>query len=218
MKNFIERVLLITLSIGLVVSASSCSSILGSSPTPLAPPSITEPSIPADFSTYTREDFFSISYPSDWTPAMSFIEEVWEEIKYEIEGTTDADLGDAAMVFLGGLPDPEGYYPTVSVLVTSRTTGYWSLHEIVEIEDQFERDNTPGYQELSRVETTIGGREAIIIDSKDNEPGYGPWRYLQIATVDDEYAWWVTCSCEMGDFEKFESVFYSIVRSFRSYR
>jgi len=193
--------------------------VLGCSTAELKPPPINEPSIPANYSTYTREDFFSISYPSNWAPAMASMDELWAETIHEVEGQVgvDIELGDLTMVFNGGLPTLEGYYPFVNVLATSAARGSASVEDIVDSASQFDRENSPGYQELARIATTVGGREAIIIDCVDTVLGDGPWRYLQMVTISGKYTWWVTCGSERTDYQGFERTFDSIVRSFRSH-
>ena len=183
----------------------------------ITPKPIPESTIPANFTIYTDEGLFSISYPPDWAPATSIMGELWEETKDEMENTIpDISLEDASMLFFAGIPDYEGYYPSVNILVASRSTDYWTLDEVAEAEDALERMYpTPGYQLLSRTKTTIGGIEALIDDSVDNEPGYGKWRYMQAYLVKDKFVWFVTCAAEFDDFNYYEDDFYEIVKSLR---
>ena len=60
------------------------------SPT-LTPTTTPEPEIPAHFTTYNSEGLFSISYPPDWVPATSIMEELWEETK-ELMKSTDPEV------------------------------------------------------------------------------------------------------------------------------
>jgi hypothetical protein len=183
----------------------------------ITPKPIPESTIPAHFSTYVTEGLFSISYPSDWAPATSIMGELWEETKEQMESEIpDISMEDASMLFFAGIPDYDGYYPTVNILVTPRAPGYWTLDEVAEAEDLLERMYpTPGYQLLSRTKTTVGEIEALIDDSVDNEPGYGKWRYIQAYLVKDKFVWFVTCAAESGDFEYYEDDFYEIVKSLR---
>lgn len=190
--------------------------IVSCAPPRLTPTITPEPEIPAQFSTYTSEGLFSISYPPDWEPAISILGELWEEIK-ELMKSTDPDvsLEGASPMFFGGIPTEEGWNPNVNIIVSPRSTGYWTLDEILEVESQWSREHLQKYHEFSRVETTIDGREAVILDSQDYAPDMGTWRYLQVITVKDKFAWVVTCSSESADFKDYEDTFYSIVRSFR---
>ena len=185
-------------------------------PPALTPTTTPEPQIPPHFTTYTSEGLFSISYPPDWVPATSIMEEVFEEVK-ELMKSTDPEvsLEGASVLFMGGIPVEEGYYPSVNILVGPRSIGYWTLDEIVEAESQYSREYTQGYREYSQVRTVVDGREAVIIDSEDYEPDFGTWRYLQLFTVKDKFVWIVTCSTESKDFKDYEDTFSNIVRSIR---
>lgn len=177
-----------------------------------------EPTTPARFSTYTTMGLFSISYPSDWEPATAIMGDLWEEVEAEMMSEIpDISMEDTAMVFLAGRQRSGGeYYPNVNIIVVSRTRGYSRLDEVVAADDELERMYpTPGYELLSRTETTVGGIEAIVDDSVDNEPGYGKWRFLQVQLVKGEFVWVVTCGAEFDDFRYYEDDFYDTVESFR---
>jgi hypothetical protein len=184
----------------------------------ITPKPTSEPTTPTSFSTYTTMDLFSISYPSDWEPATAIMGDLWEEIEAEMKSEIpDISMEDTGMVFLAGEPRDEGeYYPSVAIVVTSRTRGYSSLDEVSAVEDETERlYPTAGYELFSRTRTTIGGTEAIVDDSVDNEPGWGKWRYIQALLVKGKFVWVVTCAAEFDDFRYYEDDFYDIVESFR---
>jgi len=184
-------------------------------PTP-TPEQVPEPQIPANFTTYTEEGFFSISYPSDWQPATLEMEEIWEETKAKMKAEDPAvTLEQTAMLFFAGKKTSEGYYPFLNILTDVRSFGYWTLDEISEANRQYERETTKGYKELSVIKTTVDGRDVIILDSEDNEPDYGRWRYIQMYTVKGDFVWLVTCGCEYQDFSDYEETFHSIARSFK---
>ena len=189
------------------------------SPT-LTPTTTLEPPIPPHFTTYTSEGLFSISYPPDWVPATSIMEELFEEVK-EWMKTIDPEVAveDMRVLFLGGIPAEEGYYPGVNILVIPRSVGYWELDELVEAECQYSMEHTQGYREYSRVRTVVDGRQAVIIDSEDcDPPEIGRWRHLQLFMTKDKFAWCVTCSAELEDFEDYEDTFNSIVSSLRIFK
>jgi len=190
-----------------------------SEPTPTHPPVTTtfEPPIPASFTTYTNERLFSISYPSNWQVMTSMMEEIIEDVKGEME-TEDPTvyLENITVLFSAGNKiSEEYYYPGVSIATDLRATGYWTLEEVNEANSLYDRENTPGYKELSVNWTKVDGRDAVIIDSEDNEPGYGRWRYTHMFTVQGDFVWLVTCACEYQDFNGYEDTFHSIVRSLR---
>jgi len=185
------------------------------SPT-LTPTTTPEPEIPAHFTTYTSEGLFSISYPPDWVPATSIMEELFEEVK-ELMKSTDPEvqLEDVKMLFAGGIPTEEGYYPSVNIAIVPRSVGYWTLDEVVEAETQYSREHSQRYREYSQVRTVVDGREAVILDTEDYEPDWGTWRYLQLFVTKDKFLWMVTCSIESEDFKDYEDTFSDIVRSLR---
>lgn len=185
------------------------------SPT-LTPTTTPEPEIPAHFTAYTSESLFSISYPPDWVPATSIMGEVLEVTK-EVMKSTDPEvsLEDVSMLFLGGIPAEEGYYPSVNIMVMPRSVGYWELDEIVEAECQYSMEHTQGYREYSRVRTVVDGKQAVIIDSEDYDPDMGTWRYIQLYMTKDKFLWVVSCGAESDDFSDYEDTFSDIVRSLR---
>jgi len=175
-----------------------------------------EPAIPAHFTTYTHEGLFSISYPSDWRPATSIMEELLEETKKEFEARDPtADIENIGILFFGGKETLEGYYPFVNIITDLRSAGYWTLDEVDEANSRYDRENTPGYKELSLYKVIVDGRDASILVSEDNEPGYGRWRYIQLTMVKGDFVWLVTVGSEYQDFNDYEDTFNSIVRSLR---
>ncbi len=192
----------------------SCSSpTLTPNPT-LTPKSSPEPTIPTNFSTYTKEGLFSISYPLDWVPATSIMEDVMNQLiearKAEGQGTAEG----ANLLFLGGVPTANGYFPNVNVVVVPRSTGFWTLDEVVEAESQYNRENRQGYRVYAQVKTINDGIAAVIIDSEVYD-GVRTVRFLQLFTVKDNYVWQVTCTTNPDDFKSYESTLYSVVRSLR---
>lgn len=212
----IGAVLVSLLAVMLVLGACATPA---TTPTPTPTPEVeqtSEPAIPAHFTTYTHEGLFSISYPSDWQPATSIMEELLEETKKEMEARDPTiSLENIGILFFGGKETSEGYYPTINIGTDLRSPGYWTLDEVDEVCSRYDKENTPGYKELSLTKVIVDGREASILDSEDNEPGYGRWRYIQLTTVKGDFVWLVTCSSEYQDFDDYEETFHSIVRSLR---
>lgn len=186
-----------------------------------APPTLTpaikpEPEIPAHFTTYASEGLFSISYPPDWVFVTSMMEEVGKEAKEYLKSLDPTvQTEEVAVVFMAGLPFEEAYYPWVNVVVAPRCAGYWTLDEVDESESLWAREYIVGYRENSMIKTVVDGRESSILDSEDNEPGYGRWRYLQLTTVKGDFVWVVSCGSEYKDFQDWEGSFNSIIRSIR---
>ncbi|MBA7589778.1 hypothetical protein ES708_31868 [subsurface metagenome] len=183
----------------------------------LEPTTTAEPPIPTHYSTYTSEGLFSISYPQDWQPATSLIEQLteWtEEWLQSVDPAAEIPEG-LAFLFVGGIPSEEGYMPSVNVVIQPRAAGYWALDEIVEAEHQWCMMYLQDYREYSRTETIVDGRESVIIDCEFYDPSLGMFRDLCLFTVKDEFAWSVTCSCYNENFQEYEDDLNSIVRSFR---
>jgi hypothetical protein len=207
--------ILVTLLVAVSLVFGGCESEPVPAPTPERAQT-PEPAIPDHFTTYTHEGLFSISYPADWQPATSIMEEIFEETKKELEARDPAaGIENVGVLFFGGKETSEGYYPTISIVTDLRSAGYWTLDEVDEANSRYDRENTPGYKELSLYKTIADGREASILVSEDDEPGYGRWRYIQLTTVEGDFAYVVTCCSEYQDFNDYEDTFNSIVRSFK---
>lgn len=187
--------------------------------TPELEPTLTdEPPIPTHYSTYTSEGLFSISYPPDWVPAMSILEELTETVLEWVESEDPSLLSDLEILFFAGVPDEYGYYPNVNIVVAPRGVGYWTLDEILEADALWSREYLQQHHENYTVKTVVDSKEAAIVDSQDYEPAFGTWRYLQSYVIDGEFVWVVTCGCEDKDFTYYEDDFDNIVRSLRILR
>jgi len=201
-------ILLILLSVTLVVSCQQ-------QPTPTPAPTI-EPAIPTNFTTYTSEGFFSISYPQDWAPAMSVMEELEKEAKAWVKSIDpEALVEEMKLIFAAGMPTSEGWYPAISIALAPRSMGYYTLDEIIEVEDLWARENMQRYNVYSQVRTVVDGREADISCDEDYEPETGLWRSTRLTTVKGDFVWFVDCSSESQDYNDYEDIFDSIVRSLR---
>jgi len=188
-------------------------------PPELTPTTTEEAQIPPHFATYTSEGLFSISYPPDWVPATSIIEEMSEMMADWAQGVDpNLSMEDFTLMFLAGKPIEEGYYPAVTISTMPRSIGLWTLDEITEADDLWCREHLQQYREHSRTKTVIGGNEAAISDWQDYEPVTGTWRYLTAYVVKDKFCWTVTCGVEVDDFKTYEDTFNSVVRSFRPLR
>ena len=199
-----------------VVVAILFAGCVGASPSAVAPAETPlEPQIPSHYTTYTDEaDLFSISYPPDWEPALFFIEDL-DKATEELLTSTEEDLPleRSRTLFIVGLPIETGYLPNVNVLVESLPGIVCTHDQVVEAEIQGVKDVVEDSHEFSRVNTTIGGREATIVDWKGTIP-LGLHR-LQAIILVGKVAWVVTCTPPAGDFSKWESDFHAIVRSLR---
>ncbi len=174
-----------------------------------------EQQTPDDYSRYEVDGFFRISYPPDWEPTQSYFEELEiYEMEYVLESGPKADSEEWQPIFLAGKATEESYYPILAVAIVKQPFPYLELDEVVEHEANRQRTNEPGWRELSRKKTTIGGLEACITKSRKDEP-YGVLKSVEAYLVDRNYFWYVLCYAEESDFDEYEDTFDNIVRSFR---
>ena len=179
--------------------------------------------IPAHFTTYTDEArLFSISYPPDWKPFPSWLEELGVLSKDFFKGyDSDASLVGLFFVFIAEAPrDLGGSSPNVNIVVQALSDmtmrGWWTLDEIVEAKLQRTKEIKEGYHEFSRVSTIIGGREAVIIDWESSSSELGKKaRSIQMFLIADNLVWKVTCYVDSQQFSDFEDDLHAIVRSLR---
>lgn len=187
-----------------------------------APNSVSESAIPAHFTTYTDElGRFSISYPPDWELASSiFIEGLTQDIGDWAMGTeSEGSLAGGKVVFAGGVPYETGYNPHVLIVVIPSGEGSWELENLVAAVVQRGYMNiTEEYYELSRTNTVVDGREAIILDCEAKYPFSGEVHFSQMYLHDNNLLWVCTCGVTPPkDFSDFEDDFYAIVKSLRTH-
>lgn len=217
-----KRLALTFLIVGLLLSGA-CASPSTTAPTETPSAPVSEPAIPAHFTTYTDEArFFSISYPPDWEPFPSWFEELGGLSKDFFKGyDSDTSLVGLFFVFIAEAPrDSEGSSPNVNVVVQSlsdmTSRGWWTLDEIVEAKLQRTEEIKQDYHEFSRFNTIIGGREAVIIDWGDSYPDLDKKaRTVQMFMIADNLVWKVTCYVESEKFSDFEDDLHAMVRSLR---
>lgn len=157
-----------------------------------------EPQIPSHFTTYTSsEGLFSISYPLDWM------------------GVETGDISeDSSVLFIGGIPTEDFYYPILTIMRYTRATDSRTLDEIVE-GYLIGMQSQPGYHEYARVKAVVDGRNAVIIDMEAELSTGNVLRSLELRTIEGEFMWTVECLVRAEDFNDYEDTFYSIVRSLR---
>lgn len=185
----------------------------------LAPAQVPEPTIPADYSTYTVEGLYSISYPQDWVPATSIMDELWEGVDALMESEmSDVPIENVQMMFFGGLETDMGYNPNVSILVEPASKFFIltpTLDELVEAGLDY-MNEAQGFQLFSQTKTTVDGREAVILDwAAPNDPLFYNSRFLQLITINDKYSWTVGCTSDYNDFENYRDMFNTVIRSLR---
>ncbi len=189
-----------------------------------------ETPIPPDYTTYTSEGLFSISYPPDWEHSLP-ITEMFDRFTKEglitsIESDLPVELGDGATIFYAVVPTEEAHNAFVIVVVDSPPAVTWTLDSVVEtiMPDMKDNPNIEDYNEFSRVKTTVGGREVVIIDWQMSIPIQtfgdttvgGKYHYLMMVTLVGKTAWTITCVTRSPEmFSDYEDDFHAVVRSFR---
>jgi len=171
------------------------------------PPTSTEPepAIPAHYTTYTDElGRFSISYPPEWESALELLQEIAPS---EIEGTN--------FLYMAGLPFLGGYDPNVTIATAPCSSIICAHDAMVNAEIEGMKATDPGYQEVSRVKTTITGRTATILVSQSVLPGEPTYQYVQMFLIAGRTVWYVTCTTLANEYSSWEDDLDAIVRSLR---
>jgi len=196
---------LVVIIIACIVAIIVIIVIATSPPTSMGP----EPAIPAHYTTYTDElGRFSISYPPEWEPALELLRELIQEIE-------QSEMGGASFPYMVGLPFLEGYNPNVIIGVWPCPSIVCTHDAMVTAEIQGMQATDPGYQEVSRVKTTVDGRTATILVSLGALPGEPTYQYMQMFLLAGRTVWSVTCTTLANEYSKWEDDFDAIVRSLR---
>ena len=117
-------------------------------------PAVPETSTPDYFSTYTSEGFFSISYPPDWEPVMSIIEEAEVDMKQWLKSEGfESQADEMQLVFGAAKLAVDEDYPIVTIMVAPQ--GLWPLGAVVEADTQWAREIVEQYVVHSTIRTTI---------------------------------------------------------------
>jgi hypothetical protein len=207
------RYILVTIVIAFVVGVSGCSQKQVS----LTPTATEEPAIPANYVTYTDESgLFSISYPPEWDVDQSRLADIEQAVKDYIKSIdSNIPVEKASILFMAGKKVGEAYMPSVNIAVEPVPQGVHTNDQLVEAELKGVKAVVEDYVQVSRIKTTVGGREATILDHEYTLPSMGRFHLLQMIILTDKAAWTVTCGSFPEDFSKWEKDFQSIVRSLR---
>lgn len=178
-----------------------------------------ESSIPANFTTYTDEtSLFSISYPVNWEPAFSLIENFKQEAENVLKSIDEkGTFKKNNVVFFGGIPLDNGYYnPNMSIVVEPLGDDNVKLEDFVCRSVSDVKRLVEEYHELSRTKTIIDGRQAIILDYEYRFPNWPLIHSLTMFTVIDKFAWVIGCGILPPlNFNDFKDDIYAIVKSFK---
>jgi len=172
MKRLILSVIVVGVLLLPACSTPTTTTTTSTPTTTTTPTTTSEIPIPSDYKTYTSEGLFSISYPPDWEPSLPITEMFELLAKEELITIIESDLPivesspvlEFPNVFFADVPTEEGDNPYVAIVVGDPpSTG--RLDNVVEEMISGAKGNPAAeYNEFSRVKTTVGGREAVIID------------------------------------------------------
>jgi hypothetical protein len=197
--------------IGLTSLLAGCSSAVKTT-------TFVEPTIPADFATYTDEQgLFSISYPDDWEPITSLAQDASDVVKDIIKSNDDEiPIEKVTTVFAAAKVTELGKYePSVSILIEPMPLLVRSHDQLVEAEMNSIKTLVKDYHEISRTKTKVDGRDATIIEWEGTYSEIGPIHPFQMCILVGRNAWSLTCSAPKGESDTWRSDFNSVVRSLR---
>jgi uncharacterized repeat protein (TIGR02543 family) len=174
-------------------------------------------SVPAHFTTYTDElGLFSISYPSEWEPALEYLEETEQAVRDVLSSiNSDLSVEEASCIFIVGLPIKTGYMPNVNIMVEPLPNTIWTHDQMVTAEIEGLKAIVSDYHEFSRVKTTIDNRTATIIECQGTMAGFGTFHDVLMCCIAGKNIWSVICTALPNDYSKSADDFNAIVRSLR---
>jgi hypothetical protein len=178
-------------------------------------PSVSETLIiPEYFSTYASEGFFSISYPPDWSPEMSKIDEIEKEAKKYLNNISISSKVDQyQLVFIGGFFSGDDNFKYLSISVEPKNL--LPVETLVESTHQWCVENVKDYSELSRVKTTIGGKSAVIQIYRGRDVDDYLTGFTSAIVVGDKFLWTVICLCDSEKLDSNLDTFDEVIRSLR---
>jgi hypothetical protein len=176
-----------------------------------------EVEIPANYTTFTDEQgLYSISYPSDWELLLSLLTELEQYTKDVIASmNSDAPIDQAQFLFAAGVPIESGYAPSVTMGIEPMPAFIVTHNQMVDAEIDAIKQTLSDYHEYSRIKTTVGGKEATILEWEGTYPQVGKNHNLQLYILAGKNAWIIGCVPPIGEYDKWEKDFQSIVRSLR---
>lgn len=178
-------------------------------------------SIPSNFTTYTHEGLFSISYPKDWEPALSIIESLRQKTNEYLKSTGGTGILDKTqIVFLGGIQfADDSYNPNVSVSVTPvniQEIDLKTFEGLVELMIQGYTEQVEGFKKIFQKIEVINGKQAVLLEFEARYPSLGLLHALQTILYDGEFMWVITSSVGAPlSFSTFKDDIYAISRSLK---
>jgi len=176
--------------------------------------------ISTSYTTYTNEsNLFSISYPSDWENVLPLMPDLENQAK-----KTESDLKAGlpvertTILFIAGKPEGTGLDPNVNVGIEPVPATVLSNEDYADEAARALKKFAPDYHELSRINTKIDGRDAVIIEYEATYPGTGSKVHtLAMSILMGKTAWLVDCATGTEEFDTWKTDFDTIIRSLKIY-
>jgi len=128
---------------------------------------------------------------------------------------SDLPVDKAYTLFLAGQPVEGGWNPSINIVVEPNPAGLSTLKSVLEGEIEGIKSSFTDFQELSQVDTTVGGREAVILEWEGSLPNAGEVHDLQMFLPKGKTIWTVTCAAVPENYGDSEDTFHNILSSFR---
>ncbi|UCH50849.1 MAG: hypothetical protein JSV54_07505 [Chloroflexota bacterium] len=177
----------------------------------------TESEIP-NYTTYKDESgLFSVSYPADWEITPPEVTPFGQNAKETISRLqAGSPVEEFSVIFFGGKPDQGAYEPYVIIGVGPVPAEISTLDQLVDSDIRVDKETYSDFQELTRIKTTIDGKEATILDWEGTIPEEQYKLYcLQLYILTDKALWVVTCGSRPENSAQWKNDFNTIVRSLR---
>jgi hypothetical protein len=175
---------------------------------------VPEKEIPASYETFSGHGFFSVAYPPDWETDEAALPDLQQYFQdYASEEGLEAEFEKAQIVF--SCWKYEDDLPEAFVVVSLEPKPGWPLHTVVESTHNWSKENIEEYIEYSRVKTTVGSRETIIVTYQGRDTLDTLNKYTLGYIYGDKFLWSVVCGCDISYYPLYSDDFENIVRSLR---
>ena len=198
--------LLLTLSLATTLLLPGCSSKAVTAK---------EPAIPASYATYNDAmGLFSISYPPDWKITTSLQPEIEQSVMSAVKSAADSAEHKSYLLLRAVAPDQSSYLPSLAVSVESLSPSVSTHDQRVEAQVNHLVQTLSEYREISRVETTVGGKQASVIEW-EGVITQTKFHVLWTLVLVGRNAWVVSCDFALEESSRWEGDFQAMARSLR---
>ena len=208
LRQSVQRIALVALLPLVLVSACA------SPETVITPVTIVETPVLNHYVIYnSTDDLFSIAYPPEWELEPSAIATNEDAIAALLSVLATGELPtEASYLFTGGLPP--NYLPVIIIMAEPLPATITTHAELVDIKVSSIKAAAPDFKEFARIETTMGGRKATLIDYQITLGGMVR-HDVSAFFVADGLVWTATCVSSRQDFETYKDDMYQVALSLR---